>query len=929
MADITERQKAILRAALGINTSSQSRLIAGYAGAMGIPPSTALRILQEDIDDSPTFVLTGRQVLDAQMMPPRDGLVSWLDATDPENLTVDANGNVTVARCKASGAMMVVRGTSPIWNGNFIELNADGWIEKQIGQDEPGNALTILTIFRMNSLDGENDTGIVSRWGSDDPDGSYQIIVTNGSAQSPGRARGLLYRDTYGITTITDSELPSVLDGKWHFVAVSWDGTTGKRFIIQDGVYREESTAPGILQMPDGPLRFGTTYDIGNGGKMDGGIAHGLVWNRQLSVIEIMGMDLRSKLRLPDSVLPLDPPTASLTSGTIVMNGFSFDEDEQFQAVFSGGTPPYSGFTTDDVTVTNATVSQSPQEQPLGFSVTPVADGVVTVRIRAGAITDAAGSSSSISDVYSFTHDSSRPMVAISSSTINSGDVRTSLSAISMTVAFTDLTALSTFDPQNAAHLGLSNCTVSSAVKTGDSYAFTLTPTAEGACSAQVLAGAVTDAAGNENLASSAFVFTVELPLVGDYYLDPVNGNDSNDGTTVGTAWATISRLNTYLAAAVNTLQTKTIVLKSGTYTGVGVLLNNHTVASQYTFEFEENVTVDTSQQVTAIAGITVQNSVSGFLATFNLRAAQFMGNGVGSANGIGTTNNGRLLVNGLDADDNYAVFNGYDDGISIHGTNDLPSDHIINGCEFTNSSKGAGNIVNSASAIFNNCRFIGKTGASLGTFQDLSTATSTLNDCVFENGAAAVGIANRCVFGTPSASVTIATRRNFNNDAIQLTDCFVNTSSDGPGRLNLLRCYGFYGGRIRFDSTHISSFRNCVLKPFTGTKMWDGTFWTDANWDGGTNVIENCILLNASGRIVNYTNTSQRDALNANWIVRNCNLFGSADVQSGLTISSNNISTNPLIGAANTTIQSDWGYGTGSPCIGAGTSGGNIGFAA
>ena len=43
-----------------------------------------------------------------------------------------------------------------------------------------------------------------------------------------------------------------------------------------------------------------------------------------------------------------------------------------------------------------------------------------------------------------------------------------------------------------------------------------------------------------------------------------------------------------------------------------------------------------------------------------------------------------------------------------------------------------------------------------------------------------------------------------------------------------------------------------------------------------------------------------------------------------------NNVTgSDPLLGAMNTTAKADWGYGEGSPCIGAGSGGADIGFAA
>lgn len=230
-------------------------------------------------------------------------------------------------------------------------------------------------------------------------------------------------------------------------------------------------------------------------------------------------------------------PAASLSSATVTPNAFSSAATFKFTAAFTQGLPPYSGFNpllTTDVVATNGTVTKDVTDGAFGFTVTPVADGPISVRIPAGAILDGASVGNTASSTFNFTSDRTPPTVSLSSSTLNSGDIVSSLNPVSFTVTFTDATALTTFNPQNAARFTATNAVVSAAVKSGNTYTFTLTPVGDGVVTARVRSAAVTDAAGNGNAASSLFSFTVSTGIPAALLSSPtLNSGDATSLSSV------------------------------------------------------------------------------------------------------------------------------------------------------------------------------------------------------------------------------------------------------------------------------------------------------------------------------------------------------------------------------------------------------------
>lgn len=438
------------------------------------------------------------------------------------------------------------------------------------------------------------------------------------------------------------------------------------------------------------------------------------------------------------------------------------------------------------------------------------------------------------------------------------------------------------------------------------------------------------DVDGLEPGGKRVFVRGVDTRLIGDRYISP-DGDNAADGLTRETAWRTLDKLASWANAL--SIGDHVGVVLSGNYDhshGSLTIGNNAGSTATVTIEFEPGVSVDTSASSTRIGGIDVQGGGTSWVV--NLRGAVFTGNSIDSANGIGTANSILLTVNGADSEGNRAIFQGYDDGISFHGDSSPEGGLIINDCVFRDCSKAAIAHINDTNGTHNRCRFEAKSGATLGIGSDGSTVKSTFNDCEFvpvtDNQQVRIWKANRCKFGTLDLRVNLG---NYSEPhfTFEFADCFLNAHSDGPGSVQFLRCYGFYGFRVRGTTEPAASFEKCVFVGRTNTaNLAEGSFdGGGGNWLGGSPVFRDCVVF-GYGTAFRFNSTTQRDHMNANWTVDHCAMFGnSVDFQSGLTIGTDLVTADPLLGSRATTNQSDWAVGSGSLCIGAGSDGGNIGF--
>mgnify|MGYP002629717927 CR=1 FL=1 len=169
-----------------------------------------------------------------------------------------------------------------------------------------------------------------------------------------------------------------------------------------------------------------------------------------------------------------------------------------------------SNFATGDVSVTGGTLSSITATSSTVYSVvfTPTANtqsGSGSVSVASGAFTDAAGNSNTASSATTITYDTQAPTVSISASatTLKSGE--TSTLTITLSEASTDFAV---------GDITFSGGTLSSfTAVSGTSYTVVFTPTANtqsGSGSISVAEDKFTDAAGNNNTASSATTITYD-----------------------------------------------------------------------------------------------------------------------------------------------------------------------------------------------------------------------------------------------------------------------------------------------------------------------------------------------------------------------------------------------------------------------------------
>lgn len=191
----------------------------------------------------------------------------------------------------------------------------------------------------------------------------------------------------------------------------------------------------------------------------------------------------------------------------------------------------------DDIESINATVSNVVQAGTLfRFTVTPtVANGAVELRIPGGAMTDTAGNLSLASDPLMIVIDSTAPSVVLSSGAVSPTN---SLGAFSVSAN------LSESLPQNmtAGQISVSNGVVSDLQQAGNTVTFMVTPsTANGTVSVVVPAEALTDAAGNKNVASNTISVVIDTTRPTPVFVSPPTSSSEpkvtltvNFGETVG-----------------------------------------------------------------------------------------------------------------------------------------------------------------------------------------------------------------------------------------------------------------------------------------------------------------------------------------------------------------------------------------------------------
>src|SRR5205814_1487242 len=155
---------------------------------------------------------------------------------------------------------------------------------------------------------------------------------------------------------------------------------------------------------------------------------------------------------------------------------------------------PVTGFTADDVSTTNAAVSNflAVDGDTYTFTITAAVDGLVTVDVGLGAATDFAGNPNTASNTLSWTFDGTAPSVTLT----GGGSGTTSTQTYGVTAQFSE--NVTGFDSSD---LSLTNATASNFIAVdGDTYTFDVSAAGQGLVSVQVPADIAQNGASALNL---------------------------------------------------------------------------------------------------------------------------------------------------------------------------------------------------------------------------------------------------------------------------------------------------------------------------------------------------------------------------------------------------------------------------------------------
>ena len=222
-------------------------------------------------------------------------------------------------------------------------------------------------------------------------------------------------------------------------------------------------------------------------------------------------------------------PTVTLTSLDDKENDlYNAHDIFMVQVAFS---EPVTDFTADAVMVENGEVKEGgvveveDAENTYLVTVTPTADGVVSVQIAADAVTDQAGNGNEASDVRTRTYDITPPKVT--RFVVPNAILDEKNNSLEVTVTFSE--SVTNFTAESVTVV---NCEVNAVREDGENtYLFTVVPIKNGTCSVQIADGAVADVAGNGNVASAVEtrIYDTEVPT------KPVISGTPANGATVGT----------------------------------------------------------------------------------------------------------------------------------------------------------------------------------------------------------------------------------------------------------------------------------------------------------------------------------------------------------------------------------------------------------
>lgn len=422
---------------------------------------------------------------------------------------------------------------------------------------------------------------------------------------------------------------------------------------------------------------------------------------------------------------------------------------------------------------------------------------------------------------------------------------------------------------------------------------------------------------------------------VADFYI-ATDGNDGNPGSA-GSPWLTFAPMIT-AAQALPDSGEMSVHVRTGTYNNLTINIgtNVNTGCSIYV-SVAEGTVFDGPAGVDA-SFINVAGSTA---YTFEIEAlgtgatVQGYDTGTGNAFGMDSSGGATLIARNFLVQDCV-------DGWSLHGTNSNSQiyDMLIRNC----SKSCVANVNTGGTYSATDCRFEAKAGgAVLGMISETTnnSTNATYTRCEFIPAGTALTERNidgwnarfvDCTLGTTTACVNFVG----SSGTMRIEDSYINAFWDQNRPVNMLRCFGKATMRMR-NSAVTSTIDHCVFVD-CATGQTDAFLFR--NFDPTS--MANAQLLNSVFRGYVTAIGSGYGAADATYwansgsVLTSCCTFGNTTNVDADIIAADpgsitgQVTTDPQMpGTFNTTVQADYVVGPTGPCIGTGTGGSNIGFAA
>ena len=287
-------------------------------------------------------------------------------------------------------------------------------------------------------------------------------------------------------------------------------------------------------------------------------------------------------------------PTVTITGPTTAQNAaftatFTFSED-------------VTGFAVGDISATNASLSNfaSTSASVYTATVTPTADGSVTLDVAANVAIDAASNNNIAATQYSVSYDATKPTLSISGPSVSTNG------AFTATFTFSeDVTGFA------AADVSVSNANLSNfAATSAKVYSATVTPSSQGSVTLDVAADAASDSAGNGNTAATQFsvVYDSVAPTVNissastsvnSAFTATFTFSEDVTGFAVGDISATNASLSNFAAtsakvytATVTPDSEGTVALNVAANVAIDAVGNGNITATQYSVTYDSTAPI-------------------------------------------------------------------------------------------------------------------------------------------------------------------------------------------------------------------------------------------------------------------------------------------------------------------------------------------------